>query len=134
MATIRISDENNEVLKEIKREYDLPSIDKVLEILIKNTPHPITNLKSHPAIILVGNSIDEVEEVITKNQVPITWHDLEICEIGDHFSATPNGDEIYYTEEAIVLYKDNKRVIIEKIDTHLDEEIFRKNKIYNFEF
>lgn len=108
MATIRISDENNEALKEIKREYDKENIDQVLELAIKNTPLPVGIEKEPPAFILklkfLNNEFEEKR---------ISWNMLKNSKQGDIFKFNYNSTTaIDYTEAAKVLFKDDDGVLI----------------------
>nr|WP_302577964.1 hypothetical protein [Methanobrevibacter arboriphilus] len=128
MATIRISDDNNEALKEIKREYDLPNIDKVLELTIKNTPLPVNDEKEPPAFVLKLKFFDGTFE-----EKRVSWSMLKNSKQGDIFKIDCNScTAIDYTEGALILFKDDDGILIKFEKNYFDGNPFNNIWYYSF--
>lgn len=98
---IRINDETNEKLKEIKNNYDLKNIDEAINLAIKNTPSPQGYTNEPPVFILGEKKV-------------ISWTDLKNSELGDEWSVD--------NEIATVIFKDDYGVLIrfKNTDSELD--------------
>lgn len=109
-SPIRISDKNNDALKEIKREYDLNSIDESIALTIKNTPLPVGIETEPPAFILEAEDWD-IKPNHWENRV--SWNDLRNSKTGDIFDCEvksnikPSKDMM-----ATILFKDENGVFI----------------------
>ena len=105
---IRINDETNEKLKEIKYIYDLKNIDEAINLAIKNTPLIEDYSNEPPAFILEDGKII------------VSWNDLKNSEIGTKWGSSGN-------QLATVLFKDDYGILIRFYD---DTETFIN--YYNF--
>jgi len=88
---IRINNETNEKLKEIKQNYDLKNIDDAINLAIKNTPTPHGYTNEPPAFSLGG----------TKD---VSWTDLKNSTLGNEWVSDG--------EVATVIFKDDYGILI----------------------
>lgn len=114
MGSIRISDENNEKLKEIKRKYDLENINQALEIAIRNTPSPINIKKQPPALTIQGDYVDNKGEYQYGTR-DIYWTELINSKRGDIFKVGELGSNSAYSEIVEVLDKEKDQIILKKV-------------------
>ena len=110
--SIRINNETREKLKEIKRNYDLKSIDEAINLAISNTPLPQRYTNEPPVFILGEKKI-------------ISWSDLKNSELGDEWVSD---DEI-----ATVIFKDDYGVLIRFKNTDNELNLYDTHiEYYNF--
>jgi len=135
MGSIRISDENNEKLKEIKRNYDLESINQALEIAIRNTPSQIGIQKQPPALSIQGDYIDNEGEYQYGTR-DIYWTELIESKKGDIFKVGELASSSAYSEVVEVLDKEDDQILLKKISREFTDPSgpYFNIEYFNFKF